>query len=134
MILSLSSLYPFSSTKPDYFFQMKGLRVLERDKVRISARASQSRVRGNNIRGELAELVADHLLGDGQVVVDLAVVDLELEADKGGQDRGGAGLGPDGHHLLAHFGADDGETARGVTVRRRFAWVGGDNGNDGDDD
>ena len=36
---------------------------------------------------ELAELVADHLLGDEEVLEDLAVVDGELEADVLGHDH-----------------------------------------------
>ena len=52
----------------------------------------------------------DHVLGDGDVVVDLAVVDLELEADEAGQDGGGARLRPDRPHPLAGRRAHDGES------------------------
>ena len=52
----------------------------------------------------------NHLLGHSQVDVVLAVVHLELEADKVGQDGGGPGLGADGSDLLAGHGALDGET------------------------
>ena len=53
--------------------------------------------------------MADHLLGDDEIVVDLAVVDLELEADKVGQDGGGPGLRADRGNLLARLGALDRE-------------------------
>lgn len=46
-------------------------------------------------RGKLPEFVADHLVGDGQWGVVLAVVNLELEANEGGDDGAGAGVGAD---------------------------------------
>ena len=46
-------------------------------------------------RRELAQLVADHVFGDGNLVVGLAVVHKELEPDEAGQDGGGARLRPD---------------------------------------
>lgn len=45
--------------------------------------------------GELSEFVTDHLVGDGQWGVVLAVVNLELEANEGGDDGAGAGIGAD---------------------------------------
>lgn len=54
--------------------------------------------------------MTNHLLSNGQINIILAVVDLELEADKVGQDGGGPGLGADGGDLLAGLGAHDGET------------------------
>lgn len=54
--------------------------------------------------------MSHHLLSHSQVDIVLAVVHLELEADKVGQDGGGPGLGADGRDLLAGFGLDDGET------------------------
>lgn len=53
--------------------------------------------------------MADHLLGDLDVDVVLAVVDLELEADEAGQDGGGARLRPDRSDSLACGRADYGE-------------------------
>lgn len=46
-------------------------------------------------RGKLSELMTDHLVGDGQWGVVLPVVNLELEANKGGDDCAGAGVGAD---------------------------------------
>lgn len=43
-------------------------------------------------RGELAELVANHLVGDSERGVVLAVVDLELETDEGRDDGAGTGI------------------------------------------
>lgn len=62
------------------------------------------------LRRKLSKLMPHHLLGDSQVNVVLAVVYLELEADKVGQDGGGPGLGADGSDLLAGLGALDGES------------------------
>lgn len=45
---------------------------------------------------ELSELVSDHFLGYSDWDIVLAVVYLELEAHKGGNDRTSAGVGPDG--------------------------------------
>jgi len=42
--------------------------------------------RGYVVRRELAEFVAHHLLGNGHVMVDLAIVHLELETNEVGQD------------------------------------------------
>lgn len=62
------------------------------------------------VRRELAQLVPNHVLGDDNVVVYLAVVHLELEADEVGQDGGGARLRPDRLYLLAGLGTCDGKT------------------------
>jgi hypothetical protein len=48
---------------------------------------SKRRTEGD-IRREFAELVAHHLLGNGHVMIDLAVVYLELETNEVGQDCG----------------------------------------------
>lgn len=69
-----------------------------------------------DVRRELAELVADHLLGDLEVVVFLAVVHLEPEADETRQDGGGAGLRADRLDFFAWEVAYDGEAV---------GWVGG---------
>lgn len=45
--------------------------------------------------GELSELVPDHLVGDGQWGVVLAIVNLELQANEGRDDSAGAGVGAD---------------------------------------
>lgn len=79
-----------------------------------------SAVRGC-VRRELPELVSDHLLGDGEVVVDLAVVDLEPQADKVGKDGGGAGLSLDRRRLLARGRSDNGQ----AVSRVRFACLNG---------
>lgn len=54
--------------------------------------------------------MADHILGDSDIVVDLAVVDLENQADKVGQDGGTACLGLDRGGTLAGLWADDGQS------------------------
>lgn len=59
-------------------------------------------------RRELAQLVPDHVLGDGHVVVHYAVVHLELEAHEVGQDGGGARLRPDRPYSLARLRTGDG--------------------------
>ena len=52
----------------------------------------------------------DHVLGDGDVVVDLAVVDRELEADEVGQDCRGARLRADRAYPFAGRRAHDRES------------------------
>lgn len=54
--------------------------------------------------------MAHHVLGDGHVVVDLAVVDLELEPYEVGQDGRGTGLRADWYDLLPGLWSDNGET------------------------
>ena len=63
-----------------------------------------------NLRRELAQLMPDHVLGDGDVVVDLAVVDRELEADEVGQDGRGARLRADRAYPFAGRRAHDRES------------------------
>jgi len=58
----------------------------------------------------------NHIFCDGHVVVDLAIVYLELEADKVGEDGRGSGLGPNGRNLLSCLGTDDRETVTGQLV------------------
>lgn len=53
--------------------------------------------------------MADHLLSDGEVVVLLAVVDLELEAHKVRKDGSGARLRLDRFRFHAGDYADDGK-------------------------
>lgn len=60
--------------------------------------------------------MADHVLGDDDVVVHLAVVHLELEADEAGQDGGGPRLRADGLDLLAGLGTHDREAVRGYSM------------------
>ena len=45
--------------------------------------------------------MSNHIFCDGHVVVDLAIVYLELETDKVGEDGRGSGLGSDGGDLLS---------------------------------
>lgn len=47
--------------------------------------------------------MAHHILRDRDLVVDLAVVDLEAQSHKVRQDRGPARLGPDRRCFLAGF-------------------------------
>lgn len=54
--------------------------------------------------------MTDHILGDSDIVVDLAVVNLENQADKVGQDGGTACLRLDRRGTLAGLWADDGQT------------------------
>jgi hypothetical protein len=54
--------------------------------------------------------VADHILGDSDIVVDFAVVDLENQADKVGQDGGTACLCLDRRSTLAGLGSNDGQS------------------------
>lgn len=64
------------------------------------------------VRRELAQLMPDHVFrdGDGQIV--LAVMNLKVEPDKVGQDRGGPGLRAHWGHLVAGlFGPHNGQTA-----------------------
>lgn len=63
--------------------------------------------------------MADHVLCDDDVVVDLAVVDLELEADEVGKDGGGPGLCANRADSLAWEG-----TGYGKTVVLFCSWLG----------
>lgn len=54
--------------------------------------------------------MTDHILGDSDIVVDFAVVDLEDQADKVGQDGGTTGLCLDRRGTLAGLGSDDGQS------------------------
>jgi hypothetical protein len=54
--------------------------------------------------------VTDHILSDSDIVVDLAVVDLEDQADKVGQDGGTACLCLDRRGTLAGLGSNDGQS------------------------
>lgn len=58
--------------------------------------------------------MADHVLGDSDVVIDFAVVDLEDEADEVGQDGGTAGLCLDRGSALAGLGAHDRKTVNAI--------------------
>ena len=66
-----------------------------------------------NLRRKLPKLVADHLLRDGHVVIHLAVVHLELQADEVRQNGRGPRLRPDRWDLLSWGWACDGEPAKG---------------------
>lgn len=59
--------------------------------------------------------MSDHVFRYRDVVVDLAVVHGELEADEAGQDGGGSRLGLDGLGPLAGLGADDRETGSKIS-------------------
>lgn len=61
--------------------------------------------------------MAHHVLGDEHVVVDLAVVDLELEPDEVGQDGRRARLRADGGDFLAGCRALDRE-AGGIVLAK----------------
>lgn len=54
--------------------------------------------------------MTDHILGDSDIVVDFAVVDLENQADKVGQDGGTASLCLDRRGTLAGLGTNDGQS------------------------
>lgn len=54
-------------------------------------------------RGKVAQFHADHVLIDFDLVVGAAVVDLELQAHKRGQDGARASVGADGLLLLARL-------------------------------
>lgn len=64
----------------------------------------------NYSRRELSKLVADHVLSDPDIVVNLAVVDLEDQADEVGQDGGTTGLCLDRRGALAVLGAHNGQS------------------------
>lgn len=61
--------------------------------------------------------MAHHVLGDDHIVVDLAIVDLELEAHEVGQDGCGSCLCSDGHNLLSRLWSDDWESGGMGSVR-----------------
>ena len=54
--------------------------------------------------------MANHALSYSNGSVGLAIVYQELEADKGGEDRGGASLGADWRRVLARLWAYNGKT------------------------
>lgn len=81
---------------------------------------------GYGIRRKLAELMAHHLLGNGHVMINLAVVHLELEADKVRQDGSRPRLCPNGRDPLSRFRAHDWESRQGQVVRaflRSGGWM-----------
>jgi hypothetical protein len=63
---------------------MNAFRVLPQAGMSAGVALGRLRKKGTGyvIRRKFAELVAHHLLSNGHVVVDLAVVHLELEPDK----------------------------------------------------
>lgn len=93
---------------------MNGFRVLYPVQLVLMYRGSQSpgeRAERINILRKLAQFMSHHVLGDSHVVVDLAIVYLELETDKVGEDGGRSCLGSDGGDLLAWLGANDGKAS-----------------------
>jgi len=67
-------------------------------------------------RRKLSQLVSHHLLGDQDLQVVLAIVDLELQADEVGKDRGGARLRLDRGNPLAGLRPYNGETGASSAV------------------
>lgn len=67
---------------------------------------------GRHLRGKLSKFVTDHVLCYPHIGVDLAIVDLEDEADKVGQDGGTAGLRLDRRCALAQLWSHDWKAAR----------------------
>lgn len=63
-----------------------------------------------DVRRKFSQLVPNHVLCYCDIIVLLAVVDLELQADKVGQDGGGACLRLDRGLSLASLCAHNGET------------------------
>lgn len=63
-----------------------------------------------HLRRKFSKLVADHILRYPDIVVDLAIVHLEDEADEVGQDRGTARLGLDWWYSLAWLWSRDWES------------------------
>jgi hypothetical protein len=61
--------------------------------------------------------MAHHVLGDDHIVVDLAIVDLELEAHEVGQDGCGSCLCSDRHNLLSRLWSDNWESGGMGSVR-----------------
>lgn len=59
------------------------------------------------LRREFAQLVANHVLRNDHVVVNLAIVNLKLETDKVGQDGCGPGLGSYRYNLLSRLWSND---------------------------
>lgn len=55
--------------------------------------------------------MSDHIFCDSHVVVDLAIVYLEFETDKVGEDGGRSCLRSDGRNFLAWLGTDNWETS-----------------------
>ena len=68
----------------------------------------------DDLRRELSQLVADHLLGDGHVVVHLAIVHLKFQPDEVGQNGRRACLCPDRWGFLPCYGTCDGKPMREV--------------------
>ena len=96
--------------------------------------AQRHEMRDKDLRRKLPQLVPDHVLRDGDLVVALAVMNHELQIDKVGQDNGGARLRLDRRLALAGLGAGDGEavgrrrvvsTLRCSQLRDVRWWVGG---------
>lgn len=71
-----------------------------------------------SIRRKLPQLVSDHVLGDLHLVVHLAIVDLEPQPDKAGQNGRRTRLGADRRHPFSGLGANNGQTAS----RREYVW------------
>lgn len=84
--------------------------VLPRPGHTVSAQVSILSMCRCDIRRELAQLVAHHLLGDQDLQVVLAIVDLELQSNEVGEDGGGAGLRLDRGDPLAGLGPYNGES------------------------
>jgi hypothetical protein len=79
---------------------------------------SEGEQTGVYVRRELAELVAHHLLGNGHVMVDLAVVHLELKTNEVGQNGCRSRLGPDWRNPLSWLRPHDGESRQGQLSER----------------
>jgi hypothetical protein len=95
---------------------MFGFRVL----FLLSELGPQVVLWGGHSRCKFAQLVSDHVLGnhDGQVV--LAIVNFESEPDKVGEDGRGSGLRSDGGHPFAGLLGPDNREAADFRVNRMF--------------
>lgn len=60
-----------------------------------------------DLHGELSELMTDHVLGDADIVIYLAIVDLEYEPNKVWKNRGASRLSLDGRHSLTRLRTHD---------------------------
>jgi hypothetical protein len=85
-----------------FLFQMNGLRVLQSKRLSPDSTQHMTQRKGN-VRRELAKLVAHHLLSNGHLMVNLAIVNLELEPNKIGKNSSRSRLCPDWRNLLAGF-------------------------------
>lgn len=94
---------------------MNGFRDLQRQQSAGIFFMRPKRRAGSVIRREFAKLVAHHLLGNGHVMVDLAIVHLELEANKVGQDGGRSRLSPDRRSFLSWLGPHDREPMQAMS-------------------